>query len=218
MKRELKKQVVVSSIVSFAILAGSFTTVAIKNANATNSTNDEPFKVETSELIKNEPIKIAPKNETIYAITKTNGDIEKSFINSNINKTGESLPVDIKITYYLNDKEIKPEEIVSSTGHVRIVYQYSSNKTYGDKKIPFIAITGLMLDNNIFSNVKIKNGKIVSEDRSIIVAGYSFVGLNEDLGIDFLPDSFTLEADVKDFALDTTYTLVTNEIFSDIDT
>lgn len=218
MKRELKKQIISSSIISFAILAGSFATIAINNAKAIDPTNDEPFKVETSELIKNEPIKTTPKNETIYAITKSNGDIEKSYINSTINKTGESLPVDVKITYYLNGKEVKPEELASSTGHIRIVYKYSSNKTYGDKKVPFIAITGLMLDKNIFSNIKIDNGKIISEDRGIVIAGYSLVGLNEDFGVDFLPDSFAFEADAKDFALDTVYTLITNEIFSDIDT
>ena len=67
-------------------------------------------------------------------------------------------------------------------------------------------------------NIKIDNGKLIKESAdSIILAGYTMPGLNQDLGTDFLPDSFTVEADVKDFAMKDTYTFATNEFFSDID-
>ena len=74
------------------------------------------------------------------------------------------------------------------------------------------------MDNTKFTNLKITNGKILSENKNTFIAGYSLVGLNENLGTDFLPSTFEIEADTTNFALDTTYTIATNDFFANLDT
>lgn len=218
----MKKQIITASAISLAILAGSFTTVAIKNANATIPAEDNLLALETTELssaaIKLEPVKIATKHETVYAVTDNNGNINKSFVGSTLNTSTITLPISVNIKYYLDGTEISATELAGKSGHIRIEYHYTSTKTYQSKLIPFVAITGLNLDDAKFTNLKLENGRVVSEERGLTIIGYSFVGLNENLGTDFLPSHFAFEADVKEFKLDTTYTIATNAVFADIDT
>lgn len=159
------------------------------------------------------------KNETVYVITDHTGARTKSFVNNILNTSNEPIPVEMKVVYYLDGLEISGDELAGKTGHVEIVYQFDSNKYFGGKKVPFVTVTGLMLDADKFKNVRVKNGKIISESEDkTIIAGYTLVGVNEALGIEALPTTFSLEADVTDFAIDTTYSFATNELFADLDT
>lgn len=159
------------------------------------------------------------KNETVYIITDRKGAKTKSFVNNILNTSNEPIPVGMRVVYYLDGAEISGDELAGKTGHVEIVYQFDSNKYFGGKKVPFVTVTGMMLDADKFKNVRVKNGKIISESEDkTIIAGYTLVGVNEDLGVDVLPTTFSLEADVTDFAIDTTYSFATNELFADLDT
>ena len=159
------------------------------------------------------------KNETVYIITDHAGVKSKSFVNNVLNTSEEPIPVEMKITYYLDGKEVSSDELAGKTGYIKIVYEFNSNKYYGGKKIPFVTVTGLILDAGKFKDIVVNNGKIISESEDkTIVAGYTLVGVNEDLDVDMLPTTFSLEANVTDFAIDTTYTFATNELFADLDT
>ncbi len=215
----MKKQIITASLISAAILTGSFATVAIKNANASQTEKSAPvLAVAESPLAPASPITITPKYETVYAIINNDGAINQSFINSTINNSKEPLPVNLTINYYLDGVKTTAADLAGKSGHVRVSFHYDATKTYQEKYIPFVAITGLILDDTKFSNITLENGKIISEDRGIAIVGYAIAGINENLGTDFLPNKFAFEADVKDFALDTTYTIATNSIFSSIDT
>lgn len=159
------------------------------------------------------------KNETVYVITDYAGARTKSFVNNILNTSNEPIPVEMKVVYYLDGVEISGDELAGKTGHIKIAYHFDSNKYYGREKIPFVTVTGLMLDANKFKNIRVNNGKIISESEDkMIIAGYTLVGVNEALGIEALPTTFSLEADVTDFAIDTTYSFATNELFADLDT
>ncbi len=143
--------------------------------------------------------------------------------------TDKELPVTTAITYTLDGKSVSAEELAGESGHVTIRFDYT-NTQYETKTIngrsakiyvPFIALTGTLLDSDSFTNVSVTNGKLIDDGDHTIVVGMAFPGLQESLDLDSdiaeLPDYVEISADVTDFALDTTLTVVTNSIFNDAD-
>lgn len=139
--------------------------------------------------------------------------------------TNDKTPVTEKITYYLDDKEIRPSELAGKSGKVKIRFDYKNHEkrkiTIEGKDeeivVPFAAISGMVLNDN-FTNVKVTNGKVVSDGNKNMVVGLAMPGLKESLKLeegDFseevnIPDYFEVSADVKDFALDMSVTVVTS--------
>ncbi|MBO7395596.1 MAG: hypothetical protein J6U16_05710, partial [Ruminococcus sp.] len=146
--------------------------------------------------------------------------------------TDKELPVDVKVTYYLDGREISPAELVGKSGRVTIRWDYTNKqkvtKEINGKKVelyvPFMAASAAVLDTGKFMNVEVTNGKVISDGNRLIVVGAAFPGLTESLALDEikpmdiqLPESFELSADVKDFEMNTSVTVVSNEIFSQLD-
>lgn len=141
--------------------------------------------------------------------------------------TTKSAPIDIKVSYYLDDKEISPEDLAGKSGKVKIVYDYTNNsKEVAGNFVPFITLIGMILDDN-FSNVTVDNGKVVDYDDNKIVVGYAAPGFKDhlldtiDKAKDYIsdidiPESVTITADVKDFSMDMALTVATSEL-GDID-
>lgn len=133
----------------------------------------------------------------------------------NINK---DLPVNVKLTYYLDDKEVMVEDLAHKSGHLKIVVDYVNNT-----KVPFLCLTTMMLSDR-FSNVKVENGKLLSLGDTKMAVLYGEPGLKDSLmlyKIDTfddikLNDSAYIEADVEDFTLDYTATIVSNGLFKEI--
>lgn len=132
-----------------------------------------------------------------------------------------TLPVNVSVSYFLDGKQMKPEELVGKSGKVTIRYDYINNATVRkqidgkeeDIKVPFVAVTGMMLDSK-FENIEVTNGKAVQEGDSNIVVGYAMPGLTDSLGLTEdkvkIPEYFEVSADVTDFAMEMTVTLVAN--------
>lgn len=145
---------------------------------------------------------------------------------------GEStaaLPVDLSLTYSLDGKAMAPDELAGKSGDVTIRFDYTNNE-YEDVEIdgkneriyvPFFMLSGLFLDSEKFSDVKVTNGKVVSDGDRIIVAGIAFPGLQHDLGLSRddvdIPDYFEITAHTEDFELGTTVTIATNGLLNEID-
>lgn len=154
--------------------------------------------------------------------------------------TTKEPPVSVKFTYYLDGKEIKPDDLAGKSGKLKIKVDYTNNtKTTVDingKKetmyTPFVLMTGMILPQDIFSNVKIDNGKVISDGSRNIVIGFGMPGLQESLGLnsdsledlvsgdsDFeLPESLEITADVENFSLDSTFTVALDDVLDTIDT
>lgn len=217
----MKKQIIISGAIACLISLSSLATIVAKNTNAdshaTSKTSNSLIAFDNSLGVSTTP-KLNSSDETVYIITDAEGKANKSFIGSTINTSSESLPVELHINYTLDGQPITATELSGKSGHIHMNFTFTPAKTYQNKFVPFISVTGLTLDNNRFSNLSFKNAKIISEGKKTIIAGYSFIGLNENLGTDFLPNSFEIEADTTNFKLDNTYTLITNEIFADLDT
>lgn len=144
--------------------------------------------------------------------------------------TTQQAPVTIKVTYWLDGQEISPDDLAGKSGHVKIRYDYTNNASYptevnGQQRtmyVPFVAATGLILDNDNFKNVTAVNGKIVNDGDRTTVAGFAMPGLQEDLDISSddvdIPTYFELEADATDFSLDTSLTAVSSNLFDNVNT
>lgn len=147
--------------------------------------------------------------------------------------TSKSLPVSVKITYTLDGKTVSADEIAGQSGHVVIRYDFTNNSTQTVEvegkeytvNTPFAVVTGMILPNEKFSNVTVSSGKVISDGSKNIVAAMAFPGLEDNLKLsDYeetedieIPDYFEVEADVENFELDMTATVVTSDLFEDID-
>lgn len=149
------------------------------------------------------------------------------YYQGNIDK---ELPVDLSVTYYLDGKAVSADEIKGKSGKVKIRYDYK-NKQYEtvnidgkDEKIyvPFVMITGLMLDNDIFTNVNVTNGKLINDGDRTIVAGFALPGMQANLNLDKekleLPDYIEITADAKDFEMTNTVTIAANDMINMVNT
>lgn len=142
----------------------------------------------------------------------------------------KELPVDLKVSYKLDGKAVSADEIAGKSGKATIRFDYV-NKQYREVTIdgktekiyvPFVMLTGLMLDNDVFTNVEVSNGKLINDGDRTVVAGFALPGLKENLALDSgkieIPDYVEVTADVKNFSLTTTLTLATNSLFNEFDT
>lgn len=137
----------------------------------------------------------------------------------------EEAPVSQKVTYYLDGNEIAPADLAGKSGKVTIRFDYTNNSSYKetvngsevDVKVPFAAVTAMVLDDS-FTNVEVTNGKVQSNGDSNIIIGYALPGIKDSLGVedsDFiddldLPEYFEVSADVENFELSTAMTIVAN--------
>ena len=142
-------------------------------------------------------------------------------------------PVSIKLTYYLDDKEVTPEEIAGKSGKVKIRFDYTNNETQEVEvngktetiHVPFVVLSGLVLSNDNFKNIEVTNGKLISEGNNSIIAGIAMPGLKDSLQInskDFdtdkvsVPEYVEITADATDFSLDMTMSMVLSDILDDL--
>ena len=136
------------------------------------------------------------------------------------------LPLNMEVSYTLNGKKISPKKLAGKSGHVVIRYDYENlcknTVKISDQDteiyVPFAVVTSLILDNEKFSNVQVSSGKVVSDGSRSIVAGLAIPGLQENLDISKdiidLPEYVEISADVEDFDVAMSLSLVTNDVFS----
>lgn len=141
----------------------------------------------------------------------------------------KALPVDLKVSYELDGKPVSSESLAGKSGKVTIRFDYTNNQYKNvsiDGKntkiyVPFVMLTGLLLDNDIFTNVEISNGKIINDGDRIIAVGFALPSMQENLNLSRdkvdIPDFVEITADVNNFALSNTLTVAANSIISDLD-
>lgn len=143
--------------------------------------------------------------------------------------TDKPLPVTMHITYTLDGKSVSADALAGKSGHVTMRFDYENTqyetKTIAGKSqriyVPFAVLTGAILDSDNFRNVSVTNGKLVDDGDHTVVVGMAFPGLQENLALDTdkleIPSYVEVSADVTDFSIETTLTVVTNSVFNDVD-
>ncbi|MBP9001340.1 MAG: hypothetical protein KBG05_04715 [Lachnospiraceae bacterium] len=143
-------------------------------------------------------------------------------------KSDKEVPVNVEVTYTLNDAKVDATEIDHASGHLVVNYNYTNN--YAEEMVidgerrtvyqPFAMMTGMMLDNEKVSNIEVTNGKAINSGDYTIVFGMAMPGLAESLGIDSdeieIPESVIVEADVQDFSMPMTVTVASNNALSEL--
>lgn len=141
--------------------------------------------------------------------------------------TDKKLPITEKVTYFLDGKEMTPQEIAGKSGKVKIRFDYINNEKTtqivegGEHEVyvPFTVLTGMILPDD-YSNVEITNGKVISDGNRKVAVGMAMPGLKEslDIGEDDLdgevkiPDYVEVTADVDNFSLEMTMTVAVNDL------
>ena len=138
-----------------------------------------------------------------------------------------TLPVSVKLTYMLDGREMSAEQIAGKSGKATIRFDYTNNQKQTvsidgretDIYVPFTVVTGAVLDDSVFSNIEVSNGKVINDGTRTIVIGFALPGMQESLDLNRdsirIPDSIEITADVRNFSLTTTLTMVTNDIFNE---
>ena len=193
----------------------------IKNSLGSATVNDR------SELTNVENV----KGEETYTMSGDNMLVwdaqgKDIYYQGNIEK---ELPVDLAVTYKLNGVPISAEELAGKSGRVTIRFDYQ-NKQYETVEIdgkqekiyvPFAMLTGVLLDDDVFTNVEVSSGKLINDGTRTVVIGIALPGLQEDLAISKdkleIPNYVEITADASDFQLDMTVTLATNELWGELD-
>lgn len=184
-------------------------------------------KLEDSSELKN--IKNV-KDDTKYVIDKNNMKVWNAE-GKDVYYQGEAdkkLPVDISVSYTLGGKNVSAKELAGKSGRVTIKYSYKNNEARtvnidGQNVImyvPFSAVTGIVLDDKTFSNVEVTNGRVINDGKRNIVMGFALPGMKENLGDSAnslnIPDTFEVTADVKNFSIETSITVVSDELFANV--
>ena len=193
----------------------------IKNSLGSAAVNDN------SELTNVENV----KGEETYTMNGDNMRVWDAqgndiYYQGNIEK---ELPVDLSVTYKLDGKPILANDLVGKSGRVTIRFDYQ-NKQYETVEIdgkqekiyvPFAMLTGVLLDDDVFTNVEVTNGRLINDGSRTAVIGIAFPGLQENLAISKdkleIPNYVEITADASNFQLAMTVTLATNEIFNELD-
>lgn len=116
----------------------------------------------------------------------------KFYYQGNMNDT--ALPWDIAISYYLDGKEISPEDLAGKEGHVEIRIKTSANEKVNPAFFEnYLLQISLTLNTEIASNIKAEDGMVAN------------AGKNKQVTFTVMPEKeeeLVVEADVDKFELD----------------
>ena len=137
--------------------------------------------------------------------------------------TDKELPISLSIKYYLDNKEMNVNDMLSKKGHIKIVMEYENhlskkmniNGKYENIYTPFAVVTTSILNNTDNHNIKVTNGKVVDNGVTSFIVAVTSPGLYESLKIDELKDINKVEIsyDTDNFSLNSIYSLATSNMF-----
>ena len=144
-------------------------------------------------------------------------------------ESNKDLPIEIKIKYNLDGKDIEPQEIVGKSGKVKITIEYNNKDEHivkingRDQKMftPFVVVAGTIIDNEKNKNIEITNGKIINDGTRTIALGMAMPGLQESLDIKSdkleIPNSIEITMDTTNFEMNSIMNLVTPKVLEEKD-
>ena len=240
MDKKFKKAVVGS----FLILSLCATPVCAMSKNETIYSNLE-YNGElkntfvNEHLVNNEKLDNLSDYTELKDILNINGDETYKIDNNNIvwnsngsdifyqGKYDSDLPIELDVTYKLDGKVSKLEDILGKKGKVSISINYKNNDRHivnvnGTNEAlytPFVVTMGMILDSKNNSNVDINNGKVISTGTKSVVVGISAPGLYESLNVSSLKNmnNITVTFDTDSFKLPSIYNVATPKLISSSD-
>lgn len=134
--------------------------------------------------------------------------------------TKKQLPVSVSISYFLDGRRISPDDLAGKSGHVKIQIDLKNNEAHtvdlngkpATMYTPVMAVVGMILPEETFQNIKVSDGRLISDGSNQVAAFLSIPGLDDSLnlkGFSSLPDlqelsfpeQFTITADATEFEM-----------------
>lgn len=172
------------------------------------------------------PLKDLKDKSNLKDVINVKGDEEPEIKNNELHWSTEEneiyyqgepnkeLPFNIKIQYFLNDKEVHPEDIIGQSGKLKMKVAIENKDIRkvtlenGEKRdiyTPYLVATTINLPSEKFENIEVNTGRIVSDASHQVVGYVAIPGLKESLNLKDdlidLPDYLELTADVEDFEM-----------------
>ena len=140
--------------------------------------------------------------------------------------TDEEVPVQISASYSMSGEPMTGEEMQGRKGDFVITLRFTNNATSGGSTVPFVVLSGLLLQNDNYSNVTVNKGKVLDDGEKTIVAGIAVPGLGNNLtgkAKDAFVDSgfgdeIVISGRTKSFDVTDIMTIATSSLLSDVDT
>ena len=236
MKKNMKKVIATSLILSFMLTPISTFALTKEETVYTKLNSDGSVK----STIVNEHLINGEKSNTLEDLTdlenilNINSDDKFSLNNNRITwdangkdifyqgTTNKQLPISMNITYKLDGKNIKIDDLIGKSGHVEINIKYTNNVKnnvlvngkYETLYTPFVVATVTNIPNSNNSNVVVSNGKVVDNGLAFTVVGLSTPGLYESLNINEVKnlDTVNISLDTTKFELASIYSVVTPKV------
>mgnify|MGYP002858147724 CR=1 FL=1 len=136
--------------------------------------------------------------------------------------TNNELPISLSIKYYLNDEEMKVDEMLGKKGKVKVVLKYTNKDKHNVivnnhnevMYTPFLVATTTSLSNIENKNLEVTNGKIIDNGVNSVIVALTSPGLYESLDMDALKDFDTviISYDTEYFEMGPIYSIATSKL------
>ena len=192
-------------------------------------------KTVVSEYLKNTDDKITDKTD-LKNILNLNGTEKYKLDGTNLvwdakgkdiyyqGETNKELPVSLSIEYKLDGKKIELKDLLGKKGNVEITLNYINhdvhevlvNGRYETLYTPFVVTMGTTISNTNNSNIKVTNGRVVSNGKNSVVVALASPGLSESLDTNKLKDfdKITISFDTKSFELSSIYSVISSKLIN----
>jgi len=188
----------------------------------------------TEHLINDEKLDTINDVTSLTNIKNLNGNetfsIDGKSINWKTNKgdiyyqgsSGKELPISISVSYKLDGNVVKAKDIKNKKGHIEITINYTNNLSNSINNqtlyTPFVVVSEVSLNSKDNTNIRVTNGKVISNGVTNMVVSLSSPGLNESLGIDSVNlNQVTIEYDTTKFNKESIYAVATSKLIDSND-
>lgn len=143
--------------------------------------------------------------------------------------TDKELPISCEVKYELDGEEISANDIAGKSGKIKITLQYKNKEertvNINGKNIkmyvPFVVMTGTIIQNENAKNVEVSSGKVVDDGTKTIVVGMAMPGLQESLGLSDddikIPSNIEITMDATNFKTNSIMSYITPKVLEEDD-
>ena len=144
-------------------------------------------------------------------------------------ETSKELPIECKIKYELDGKEVSSNEIAGKSGKVKVTVQYKNKEErtvdINGKKVkmyvPFVVIAGTIIENENARNIEVSSGKVIDDGTKSVVVGMAMPGLQESLEVSKndveIPSDVEITMDATNFETSSIISYVTPKVLEEDD-
>lgn len=140
-------------------------------------------------------------------------------------KSDKAIPVQMSLRYSMNGEPFTGQEMQGKKGDFKISITYSNNSESSAAGVPFVVLSGMLMKDDNYSNLRINNGKIVDDGEKSIVVGLAAPGLTNRLSgkvRDMISDAglgneVIVTGHTNNFDITDIMSIATNSLFDDVD-